>query len=252
MLYLFVAARLIAFTDFQTGPSTFDITGNALRLTASTEDVVIMLKKRENSLPFITSVTIQDNEDNRQELCNCNCGLQDEAVGNILGGVEAREGAWPWNAGIYYKPTVSTLTFRCGATMINSRTLLTTATCLITQDKEIHHEKLLVAAKETTLYGAASSRIGVEKVRIHENFTTEDSARNRLKFDFNVALLITETEIPTSLHVHAICLPESDKFDFRGKTGTVVGWGNDENHQISLKLQQLEVVRFSNSVKISI
>lgn len=36
---------------------------------------------------------------NQQEYCECECGAQDESIPIILGGSNAREGAWPWHAG---------------------------------------------------------------------------------------------------------------------------------------------------------
>lgn len=207
---------------------------------------MIFIETQSESLPTISSVIMQDGalpgEPQRSELCDYNCGLQDEAIPTILGGTEARQGAWPWNAAIYYKPSAGKLQFRCGATIINSRTLITTATCLTTGGKTISHEKLLVAVRETFLYGTASPKLDIQSINIHENFTSDESVGRKLKHDFNVGLLITKSEIPFSLHVSAICLPNSDKFDFRDGSGVVVGWGYDKNHQLSENLQQLEVV----------
>lgn len=209
------------------------------------EDVKVIIKKRGGNMPRITSVVVEDGalpgEVVKQEFCSCeNCGIQDEAVAVIIGGTEARVGNWPWNAAMYYKATVTNLQFRCGATIINRRTLITTATCLNTAGQQIKPEKLLIAVKETMLYGASSRKLNVKKVKVHENFTMEETSGNILKYDYNVALLITELDIPFSLQVNAICLPESDKFNFKDKKGFVVGWGYDKNHQLSTKLQQLE------------
>lgn len=81
----------------------------------------------------------------------------------------------------------------------------------------------------------------VMTVKLHEKFRW---AENNIKFDYNIGLLTTEKEIPYSLHVHSICLPQSEEFDFKEKTGFVVGWGYDENFKLSQSLQQLEVPTF--------
>lgn len=83
----------------------------------------------------------------------------------------------------------------------------------------------------------------VMTVKLHEQFRSTDTCGN-LKFDYNIGLLTTENEISYSLHVHSICLPQSDKFDFKGKKGFVVGWGFDQNYKLSQTLQQLEVPTF--------
>lgn len=56
--------------------------------------------------------------------------------------------------------------------------------------------------------------------------------------------MVTESEISYSLHVRSICLPPSNMFNFKNKNGIVVGWGYNEDHQLSQTLQQLEVPTF--------
>lgn len=143
---------------------------------------------------------------------------------------------------IYYKQTAANLQFRCGATIINKRTLITTATCLSTQGQAISPDKLQIAVKEMTIYGSASSRLSIEKVKLHENFRSDETDGNNLKYDFNVGIMITQKEIPFSLHVSPICLPLSDKFDFKGKHGVVVGWGYNSDYELSQRLHEIDVV----------
>jgi hypothetical protein len=230
----------------QSGAENFEVQNKTMRFSASMDDVRVMIRKKGGNMPRITSVIVEDGslpeaEISKQEYCSCEgCGIQDEAVAVILGGVEARSGAWPWNAAIYYKPSITKLQFRCGATIINKRTLITTATCLFTNGIQISPEKLLIAVKETTLYGASSRKINVQQIKIHENFTQDDRSVNQFKYDFNVGILITDSAIPFSLHVNAICLPESEKFNFKDKQGVVVGWGFNKDHELSQRLQQLE------------
>lgn len=77
-------------------------------LSAANEDVRVLIRKKNNILPAIPSLIMLNGaipgEAERQEFCERNCGLQDMAVSNILGGTEAREGAWPWNAGTIRLP----------------------------------------------------------------------------------------------------------------------------------------------------
>lgn len=71
--------------------------------TATTEDVIILIRITNGVLPAISSVKITDGalpgETKKEEYCDCECGKQSESVPVILGGSEAPEGAWPWNAG---------------------------------------------------------------------------------------------------------------------------------------------------------
>lgn len=102
-----------------------------------------------------------------------------------------------------------------------------------------------MAVKETSLYGPSSIRLGVESIKLHENFRTEESAGGKLKYDYNVGLLITAGDISFSLHVLPVCLPETAKFDFKDKKGMIVGWGVDKDFQVAKRLQQLEVPTYN-------
>lgn len=136
------------------------------------------------------------------------------------------------------------LQFRCGATIINKRTLITTATCLVTSNFPIPPKNLIVAVKENRLFGSSAERFNVNQVKLHESFKQHDNIENSLKFDYNVGLLILDKDIKFSLHVSPICLPETSKFDFSDRMGVVVGWGFDKDYQLSQKLQQLDVPTF--------
>lgn len=139
---------------------------------------------------------------------------------------------------------VSNIRFRCGATIINKKTFITTATCLFSGGQSLQPKKLLVAVKEQALYGPSGKKLSVFDVKIHENFRSEESAESKFKHDYNVGLLISEKEIQFSLYVNPICLPQIEKFNFNGRTGIVVGWGLNQNHQLSHTLHQLEVPTF--------
>lgn len=91
--------------NFQIGGGNFDIANNTIKFTAALEDVTLMIAKSEDILPTISSVIILDgalpgdNDPVRQQYCEAQCGVTSESIGQILGGTEARMGAWPWNAG---------------------------------------------------------------------------------------------------------------------------------------------------------
>lgn len=70
-------------------------------------------------------------------------------------------------------------------------------------------------------------------VKLHESFKADDSQAGMTKFDYNVGLLIPETEIAYSLQVSPVCLPLSTKYDFAGKKGVVIGWGLDKAMTLS-------------------
>lgn len=89
----------------QTGADEFRVINDTMIFSATVSDVNIMIKKRGDSLPKITNVLVVDGtlpaDAAQEEYCECQCGMQNEAVPIILGGTEAREGEWPWNAGTF-------------------------------------------------------------------------------------------------------------------------------------------------------
>lgn len=92
------------FEKFQIGAENLELVNNTIKFTASLADVTLLITKSEDVLPVITSVIIMDGalpgDPVRQEYCETQCGVTSESIGQILGGAEARKGAWPWNAGM--------------------------------------------------------------------------------------------------------------------------------------------------------
>lgn len=237
------------------GAENYDVSNRIITFTASVENVAILISRihDEDEMPRIYSVTIDDGfsppeVSAPQELCFCDkCGQVNDAVGVIIGGQEAMDGYWPWNAAIYYRQNSSYSSFRCSATIINQRSLLTTATCLMTGEKKISADKLAVAVREISLFSASGKKLAVKEIIIHENFTsgTDDTTtKNKFKFDFNIAILILTKDINFSPQVNSACLPNSESYDFKGKKGFAVGWGSKEDNQLSKKLKQIEVPTF--------
>lgn len=238
------------------GAEKYEVSNKTIMFTASAENVVILISRinDEDEMPRIYSVIIEDGSlppdaSVAQEFCTCDkCGQANEAVGVIIGGMEALDGFWPWNAALYHRQNSSYTNFRCSATIINQRTLLTTATCLMTGMKQIAAEKLVVSVRETSLFSASGKKLAVKEIKVHENFTSDvddSSTKNKLKLDFNIAVLILTKDINFSPNINAACMPNSINYDFKGKKGFAVGWGLKDDNQLSTKLKQLEVPTFT-------
>jgi hypothetical protein len=199
----------------------------------SFDDVTLKISKKSRKLPRISSVIVRG-----EEFCERkSCGVRSEAVPVIIGGNRVREGAWPWHAALYYRPSVDVLRFRCGSTILNKKTVITIATCLVTFDPGVQERvaiaavKLSVGVGETVLYDSSAAHhqmIPIDEIKLHEMFKrvqAEDGDVHR--DDFNVALLLLRDDIRFSLHVQPICLPAytvDDEFDYDERRGKVVGW----------------------------
>ncbi|CAG9806316.1 unnamed protein product [Chironomus riparius] len=241
----------------QIGSKEFSSNQTSILFTVLLEDVILKIfSEDEDEIPKIVSVIVTLGDETEEYCSTTKCGMRSEAIPVIINGEKVREGSWPWHAAIYYRPTTGTIKFRCGATIINERTLITIATCLVTYNAaiqkrvELDIDKLSVAVGETILFDSSGTRqvFKVNEIKFHENYTKEyvqgsfNSARS-YKDDYNVALIILHEDIRYSLHVVPICLPTSDEYDYDGKVGKVVGWGFSEvgDLKISQHLQDLTV-----------
>jgi Trypsin/Regulatory CLIP domain of proteinases len=58
------------------------------------------------------------------------CGFSNVTHNKVVGGVAARKGAWPWMVLLGYRDSLGEVSFKCGASMITHRHVLTAAHCL--------------------------------------------------------------------------------------------------------------------------
>lgn len=62
----------------------------------------------------------------------------------ITNGYPSNEGAWPWHAAIYHIEMNHDIAYKCGGTVITSRSILTAAHCLYQNGRPIIPERVLV------------------------------------------------------------------------------------------------------------
>ncbi|RVE52580.1 hypothetical protein evm_002699 [Chilo suppressalis] len=152
------------------------------------------------------------------------CGQREDEGGRIVGGTEAKPGAWPWMAAIYLHGS-KRREFWCGGTLVNRRHVLTAAHC--TRDSK---QRPFPARQFSVRLGDVDlaredepSRpvtLRVTEVRAHEQFS-------RVGFYNDIAILVLAENVQKSKYVIPICLPSGQLTtqQFDGAVGTVVGWG---------------------------
>ncbi|CAG5056873.1 unnamed protein product [Parnassius apollo] len=152
------------------------------------------------------------------------CGQREDEGGRIVGGTEAKSGAWPWMAAIYLHGS-KRREFWCGGTLVNRRHVLTAAHC--TRDSK---QRPFPARQFSVRLGDVDlgrddepSRpvtLRVTAVRAHEQFS-------RVGFYNDIAILVLAENVQKSKYVIPICLPQGDlsREQFDGAMATVVGWG---------------------------
>ncbi|XP_068619908.1 proclotting enzyme [Battus philenor] len=152
------------------------------------------------------------------------CGQREDEGGRIVGGTEAKSGAWPWMAAIYLHGS-KRREFWCGGTLVDKRHVLTAAHC--TRDSK---QRPFPARQFSVRLGDVDlgrddepSRpvtLRVTAVKAHEQFS-------RVGFYNDIAVLVLAENVQKSKYVIPICLPhgELSRQLFDGSVATVVGWG---------------------------
>ncbi|KAJ2954920.1 hypothetical protein O0L34_g3247 [Tuta absoluta] len=169
------------------------------------------------------------------------CGQREDEGGRIVGGTEARPGAWPWMAAIYLHGS-KRREFWCGGTLVAKKHVLTAAHC--TRDSK---QRPFPARQFSVRLGdvdlaredepSQPVTLRVTAVRAHDQFS-------RVGFYNDVAILVLADNVHKSKYVIPICLPsgELSRQQFDGAVATVVGWGTtrygggESSRQLEAKL----------------
>ncbi|KAH9642586.1 hypothetical protein HF086_011179 [Spodoptera exigua] len=173
------------------------------------------------------------------------CGQREDEGGRIVGGTEAKPGAWPWMAAIYLHGS-KRREFWCGGTLIGKRHILTAAHC--TRDSK---QRPFPARQFSVRLGDVDlarddepSRpvtLRVTAVRAHDQFS-------RVGFYNDIAVLVLSENVQKSKYVIPICIPRGEltRQTFDGAVATVGDSGGPLMLQVGGRWTQIGVVSFGN------
>ncbi|XP_017137681.1 proclotting enzyme isoform X1 [Drosophila miranda] len=148
------------------------------------------------------------------------CGISGATSNRVVGGQEARRGAYPWIAALGYfeESNRNALKFLCGGSLIHSHYVITSAHCingLLTLVRLGAHD-----LSKPTEAGVMDFRI--RRTVVHERFDLTSIAND-------IALIeLSGVAAPLTANIAPICLPEAAKFlqqDFVGMNPFIAGWG---------------------------
>lgn len=135
----------------------------------------------------------------------------------IVGGREAKPGAWPWQAAVYVKGQ-----FRCGGALIKENWVLTVAHCFFHDGKVEPRDVLVVMGEhERFLEEGREQNKRANKLILHPNASLANLGDD-------LALIRLKHEVKLSPFVRTVCLPQpTDVFYVRpGKSCVITGWGS--------------------------
>ncbi|XP_065223841.1 plasma kallikrein-like isoform X2 [Planococcus citri] len=150
--------------------------------------------------------------------CDCRTNTRQK---RIAGGTVAEENEFPWMAALRLKYG-DTSTF-CGATIITKQHVLTAAHCVdwftaddIEASLRKHYQKQ---------YERNEKIVGIKEIIRHPGYDSKRRSGNN-----DIAILKLNRTISFNIpQIQPACLPSSEKEDYVGNFGTVIGWGFTDN-----------------------
>ncbi|XP_028671076.2 transmembrane protease serine 6 isoform X1 [Erpetoichthys calabaricus] len=182
------------------------------------------IKKANPECDFVTDC--HDYSDEKQ----CDCGLQRTSP-RIMGGTEALEGEWPWQASLQVRGQ-----HLCAGALISDQWIVSVAHCF--QDDR------LASPSTWTVYlgkfrlrsnSPLESSFKVLRIVTHHYYDMETQ-------DYDIALLQLDRPVPTTTLAVPICLPAQTHVFDPGFKCWVTGWGSTrEGGEMSNILQKVNV-----------
>uniref|UniRef100_A0A8C4RPT4 Transmembrane serine protease 15 n=1 Tax=Erpetoichthys calabaricus TaxID=27687 RepID=A0A8C4RPT4_ERPCA len=163
------------------------------------------------------------------------CGTRKVSMksdGRIVGGNNAKEGAWPWVVSLYFNGK-----HICGASLLNNRWLVTAAHCVYGRSFDQSKWKAVIGLHtqlNLTYPQTVICQIDNIFMNPHYNKRTKDS---------DIALIHLESSVHFSDYIQPICLPEKNQQFKPGTKCFIAGWGSVANI-----LQEASVPIIANDV----
>ncbi|XP_078603990.1 complement factor B-like [Branchiostoma floridae x Branchiostoma japonicum] len=189
----------------------------------------------------------QGGEVSEEEIPDVRFGIGDTAVDSEE--EDSEGGAWPWQTALFVKTDQGTNEYLCGASLLDSKWVLTAAHCIMRVYSHGNVDTDIVAGLGLTKMSlpgtsqpAHAQYVPVKKAYIHPNY-------NSAVFDYDIALLELRDAAVFSSLVRPVHLPANVRqglwMSQVGTTGTLLGWGRlGENsptaqilHQVTIPIQ---------------
>uniref|UniRef100_A0A8C9SAF6 Hepsin n=1 Tax=Scleropages formosus TaxID=113540 RepID=A0A8C9SAF6_SCLFO len=171
------------------------------------------------------------------------CGRRSLIVDRIVGGLDARQGSWPWQVSLQYDGV-----HQCGGSIISDRWIVSAAHCFPERYRHVGRWRVLLGS----IYKAPTHNsvhiAEVQTVVFHSSYlpfvdpNVDDNSRD-------IAVLALTNRLQFTEYIQPVCLPTYGQRLIDGQMGTVTGWGNTEYYgQPSEVLQEANVPIISDAV----
>nr|KAF6383975.1 transmembrane serine protease 15 [Pipistrellus kuhlii] len=175
-------------------------------------------------------------------LLQCNhkpCGekmVAPEVSPKIVGGNNAKEGAWPWLTALSYNGKLL-----CGASLVSNAWLVSAAHCVYGRNLEPSKWKAILGLHTTSNLTSPQvvTRL-IDQIIINPHY-------NKRSKDSDIAMMHLEFKVNYTDYIQPICLPEENQNFLPGRICSIAGWGRIfHNGPTADILQEAEVPLISN------
>ena len=148
------------------------------------------------------------------------CADYPDQADRIIGGENARNGEFPWQAMLAYKSTNAPF---CGGTLLLEKIVITAAHCIALKTPE----RVLIVLGNHNLYQTDLGEVTheVRKWVIHPSYDTDDSN--------DIAIIELKGAVNFNKYVDTACLPMIEYP--ADKTVLISGWGSTAQRNVSSK-----------------
>ncbi|XP_069044254.1 serine protease 27-like [Lepisosteus oculatus] len=149
------------------------------------------------------------------------------ARSSIVGGEDAKEGAWPWQA--YIRTVVGDDAFRCGGSLISEQWVLTAAHCF--------HEGYNKSACSVTLGAYQLEKPSNNQVKLRMKDVILHEKYKRVSSGYDIAVVQLDRKVTFNSYISPVPLPRRND-DFANDVNCwATGWGRTEEN-VSLQSPQ--------------
>ncbi|XP_029477554.1 serine protease hepsin-like isoform X1 [Oncorhynchus nerka] len=152
-------------------------------------------------------------------LCQ-DCGRRSLTADRIVGGVDARQGSWPWQVSLQYDGV-----HQCGGSIISDRWIVSAAHCFPERNRQVSRWRVLLGSIYNKLTHKNVRVLEVKTVVYHSSYlpfvdpNIDDNSRD-------IAVLALAQPLHFTDYIQPVCLPHYGQRLIDGQLGTVTGWGN--------------------------